>query len=127
MKWLLAIFAAFAITASAADISGNWKATAEGPNGAMERTFVFKVDGNKVTGESTSQMMGKSPISIEDFWTLRCEMSEKLRDKVAKLSKEQFGEVKHQSLEALRAYSTDTGMSFPAEVLVVSGSKRHSA
>jgi hypothetical protein len=63
MKWLLAIFAAFAITASAADISGNWKATAEGPNGAMERTFTFKVDGNKVTGESTSQMMGKSPIS----------------------------------------------------------------
>jgi len=63
MKWLLAIFAAFAITASAADISGNWKATAEGPNGAMERTFVFKVDGNKVTGESNSQMMGKSPIS----------------------------------------------------------------
>ena len=63
MKWLLAIFAAFAITASAADISGNWKATAEGHNGAMERTFTFKVDGNKVTGESTSQMMGKSPIS----------------------------------------------------------------
>jgi hypothetical protein len=63
MKWLLAIFAAFAITASAADISGNWKATAEGPQGAMERTFTFKVDGNKVTGESTSQMMGKSPIS----------------------------------------------------------------
>jgi len=63
MKWLLAAFAAFAITASAADISGNWKATAEGPNGAMERTFTFKVEGNKVTGESTSSMMGKSPIS----------------------------------------------------------------
>jgi hypothetical protein len=63
MKWLLALCAAFAITAAAADISGNWKATAEGPNGAMERTFTFKVDGNKVTGESTSSMMGKSAIS----------------------------------------------------------------
>ena len=62
MKWLLAAFAAVAITALAADISGNWKATAEGPNGAMERTFTFKVDGNKVTGESTSSMMGKSEI-----------------------------------------------------------------
>jgi hypothetical protein len=63
MKWLLTALAAFAITAWAADISGNWKATAEGPNGTMERTFTFKVDGNKVTGESTSSMMGKSEIS----------------------------------------------------------------
>ena len=63
MKWILALAAVFAFSASAADISGNWKATAEGPNGAMERTFVFKVDGNKVTGESTSTMMGKSTIT----------------------------------------------------------------
>ena len=63
MKWLLAALAAFAITVWAADITGNWKATAEGPNGAMERTFTFKVDGNKVTGESTSSMMGKSEIT----------------------------------------------------------------
>jgi len=63
MKWAFMLLAALAITAAAADISGNWKATAEGPNGAMERTFTFKVDGNKVTGESTSSMMGKSEIS----------------------------------------------------------------
>jgi hypothetical protein len=63
MKWILALMAVFALTASAADISGNWKATAEGPNGAMERTFTFKVDGNKVTGETTSTMMGKSQIT----------------------------------------------------------------
>jgi hypothetical protein len=63
MKWLFAALAAFAITAWAADINGNWKATAEGPNGTMERTFTFKVDGNKVTGESTSSMMGKSEIT----------------------------------------------------------------
>ena len=63
MKWILALIAAFAFTALAADITGNWKATAEGPNGAMERTFVFKVDGTKVTGETTSTMMGKSTIT----------------------------------------------------------------
>ena len=63
MKRLLTAFVLLAFSAIAADISGNWKATAEGPNGAMERTFVFKVDGNKVTGESTSSMMGKSAIS----------------------------------------------------------------
>ena len=30
----------------------------------MERTFVFKVDGHKLTGETTSNMFGKS--TIED-------------------------------------------------------------
>jgi hypothetical protein len=51
------------LAAFAADISGNWKATALGPNGNMERTFVFKVEGTKVTGETTSTMMGKSVIN----------------------------------------------------------------
>ena len=59
---VLVMLAVCALTVSAADITGNWKATAEGPNGSMERTFVFKVDGNKVTGETTSSMMGKSII-----------------------------------------------------------------
>jgi len=63
MKRLLAIVAICASAVLAADISGNWKATAEGPNGTMERTFTFKVDGSKVTGETTSSMLGKSTIT----------------------------------------------------------------
>ncbi len=63
MKWLLILMAAFAITASAADISGNWKATADMGNGPMERTFTFKQEGAKLTGETQSQMMGKSAIT----------------------------------------------------------------
>jgi len=63
MKWLLALMVTLAANAMAADISGNWKATAEGPNGSLERTFVFKVDGNKLTGETTSQLLGKSVIN----------------------------------------------------------------
>jgi hypothetical protein len=62
MKRLLALAALFAISAFAADIAGTWKASAEGPNGTLERTFVFKVDGNKLSGETTSAMMGKSAI-----------------------------------------------------------------
>ncbi len=65
----------------------------------------------------------QAPISIEDCWTLRCEMSEKLRDKMANLSREHSAEVKGQVLEALREYSTDGGMSFPAEVRIASGIK----
>jgi hypothetical protein len=52
-----------AVAASAADISGNWKGSAETPNGTIERTFVFKVDGSKLTGETTSQFLGKSTIA----------------------------------------------------------------
>ncbi len=54
-------------------------------------------------------------------------MSEKLREKIALLSREQLTEVKRQSLEALREYSTDSGMSLPAQVLIVSGTKGHPA
>jgi hypothetical protein len=35
--------------------------------------------------------------------------------------------VKRQSLEELRPYCLDGGMSFPAEVLIVSGTKTSSA
>ena len=62
MKTLLALIAVLAVGASAADISGNWKATAEGPQGAIERTFTFHQQGTQLTGETTSEMLGKSTI-----------------------------------------------------------------
>ena len=62
-KRLLALFALTALAALAADITGNWKATAEGPNGAMQRTFTFKQEGTKLTGETVSSMIGKSTIT----------------------------------------------------------------
>ena len=73
--------------------------------------------------ERLRQFTVQAPISVEDFWILRCGMSEKLREKVGMLSREQLPEVKRQALEALRGYSTDRGTSFPAEVLIVSGTK----
>jgi len=63
MKWLIILAAAFAAVASAADISGNWKGTAENQGQTIERTFTFKVDGAKLTGVTTSQMLGKSTIN----------------------------------------------------------------
>jgi len=62
MKWLLAVMAMFAFAALAADVNGTWKGKVETPNGTSERTFVFKADGNKLTGETTSDMLGKSEI-----------------------------------------------------------------
>ena len=65
----------------------------------------------------------EAPISAEEFWTLRFEMSETLRRKISALSTVQVAEVKHRSLEAFREYFTDRGVKLPAEVLIVSGSK----
>ena len=61
MTKLLLIFAS-ALAVMAADVAGEWKATAEGPNGAMERTLSLKVDGTKLTGETVSSFVGKSVI-----------------------------------------------------------------
>ena len=63
MKRLLVLMALFALAASAADITGTWKATLDMGGQPMERTFVFKQDGAKLTGETTSSMMGKSTIA----------------------------------------------------------------
>ena len=65
----------------------------------------------------------QASISVEEFLALRCEMSEKLREKMASLSNDRMAEVKRQMLGALGEYSTDQGMSFPAEVLIVSGTR----
>jgi ubiquinone/menaquinone biosynthesis C-methylase UbiE len=77
--------------------------------------------------ERLLQFSIEASVTIEDYWTVRSEMSEKLREKVAMLSSEQLNEVKRQSFEALREYSTDRGISFPAQVLIVSGTKQSPA
>ena len=82
--------------------------TEAGAMTARERLFQFTI---------------QTPISAEDYWTLRLEMSEKFQKKIAMLSQEQAIEVKRQVLDALREYSSDRGMSLPAEVLIVSGAK----
>ncbi len=63
MKLLLVFALLTGLSAFASDVSGKWKGTAETPNGTIERTFLFKVDGTKLTGETESQMMGKSTIT----------------------------------------------------------------
>jgi SAM-dependent methyltransferase len=68
----------------------------------------------------------EAPLSVEDFWTLRREMSEKLREKLRTLSADKLAEVKRQALEVLSKYSTGRSISFPAEVLIVSGTKNRS-
>ncbi len=81
---------------------------AAGAEAPSERLFRFHIE---------------APVSAEQFWTLRCEMSEKLRDAMAALSAQQVAEVKARCIEAIRAYSVEGGMRMPAEVVIVSAAK----
>ena len=79
-----------------------------GVSGASERLLRFAIN---------------AAMPVEEFWKLRIEMSEKLREKLSKLSEEQMVEVKRESLASLGEFTTKHGVSFPAEVLMLSGSK----
>jgi len=64
-----------------------------------------------------------APLSVEDFWNLRCDWAEKLRQRLAALPTDAFIELKKEVLDTFRSYVKGSGLSFPAEVLIVSGRK----
>ena len=65
----------------------------------------------------------EAAISFEQFWQLRTEMSETLREKMARLTAAQLPTVKQAVAGAARKYFVSGTMSFPAEALIVSGKK----
>ena len=79
--------------------------------------------GITLASERTLRFSIRASVSKEDFWTLRREISERMRTKLALLTKPQLTELNREVLEAFSPYSSKDGMSFPAEVLIVSGSK----
>lgn len=65
----------------------------------------------------------EAAISFEQFWQLRTEMSESLREKMARLTPAQLPTIKQTVADAARRYFVSGKMSFPAEALIVSGRK----
>ena len=78
------------------------------------------------TSERLFKFRIEAPLSVEEFWDLRSEMSDRLRSRLAKLPSQIREEVRRQVIDGLREYSTAGGMSFPAEVLIVSGRRASS-
>ena len=54
---------ALSIAVLAAGIDGKWTGQVQGPQGSMDITFVFKSDGEKLTGTLTNQM---GDVAIEE-------------------------------------------------------------
>ena len=79
--------------------------------------------GATAVSERVFQFSIRASVSLEEFWTLRTEMSERLRSKLAKIPKDQMAGVKREMIDGLREYSGETGINMPAEVLIVTGAK----
>lgn len=66
----------------------------------------------------------EAPITLEQFWELRSEMSDSLRAKLKTLPSEQKTAVKEAVNTAVAEYFKSGEMSFPAQVRIVSGRAR---
>ncbi len=65
----------------------------------------------------------EAPISFQQFWELRSETSATLREKLTTLSTEDRLRVKHEVKEAARSFFRNELMSFPAQMMIVTGRK----
>jgi SAM-dependent methyltransferase len=73
--------------------------------------------------ERVLQFQIEAPISPGEYWELRSETSDTLREKLAKLSAEEVLRVRQEVQEAVRGYFQNDQMSFPAQAIVVTGKK----
>ena len=83
-----------------------------GATSVTERTLAFTIE---------------APITVEQFWELRTEMSDTFRKKLARLVPDQVAAIRYTVQKAVASYFKTGGMSFPARVLVVTGKKPSTA
>jgi SAM-dependent methyltransferase len=76
------------------------------------------------TSERLLEFNIEIPFAGEDFWTLRMDMAEKLRAKISSLTAEKAAEIKHEVFQNVAPYLAGNSISFPAEALIVSATKR---
>lgn len=69
----------------------------------------------------------KAPVTIDEFWEVRSEMSESLRTKLKSAPPEIAAAIATAVKQAAKPFFSSGQMSFPAEVLVVSGLKSKTA
>jgi hypothetical protein len=73
--------------------------------------------------EHTLAFTIEAPITVGQFWELRTEMSDTFRKKLARLVPDQVAAIKYTVQKAVADYFKTGGMSFPGQVLIVSGQK----
>ena len=84
---------------------------------------ILKNAGAEIIIERQLDFQIEAAISLEQFWQLRTEMSETLREKMARLTPAQLPTIKQAVADAAQRYFVRGTMSFPAKALIVSGRK----
>jgi ubiquinone/menaquinone biosynthesis C-methylase UbiE len=69
----------------------------------------------------------EAPVSAKEFWILRSETSETLREKLKRLTSDQAVRVSKEVQEAVREFFPNDKMTFPAQMIVVTGTKHNDA
>ena len=69
----------------------------------------------------------EAPVSAEEFWILRSEISETLREKLKRLTADQAIRVSKEVQEAVREFFPNDKMTFPAQMIIVTGTKYNAA
>jgi ubiquinone/menaquinone biosynthesis C-methylase UbiE len=64
-----------------------------------------------------------APLSPTEFWTVRSEMSETVRETLPRLNQEQQKRVQQEVIDAAYQFFPQDQMSFPAKAIIVSGAK----
>src|SRR5438874_8644215 len=84
---------------------------------------ILKNAGAEIIIERQLDFQIEAAISLEQFWQLRIEMSETLREKMAGLIPEKIEAIKQAVADGAQEYFSSGKMNFPAEALIVSGRK----
>jgi hypothetical protein len=80
--------------------------------GVVERRLKFAIEAPARAGLA---------YSFDQFWQMRTEMSDTLRQRLAGVTPDQLARIKPAVAEAAEKYFSNAAMSFPAEALIVSG------
>ena len=75
-------------------------------------------------GECVVKFHIAAPISPEEFWNFRSEISEVLREKLRNLSSDEKKQIAKEVQFAVREFFPEGHMRFPAQMIIVSGTKR---
>ncbi|MGH9961635.1 MAG: class I SAM-dependent methyltransferase, partial [Pyrinomonadaceae bacterium] len=87
-------------------------------------TSILKEAGASEVKERVLKFQIAAPISPEQFWELRSEISGTLRDKLATLSSLQVDSLAHEAQDAVRHFFPSNQMSIPAQMIIVTARKR---
>ena len=84
---------------------------------------ILKLAGAGDVSERVFRFQIEAPISPSEYWDMRSETSDMLREKLAKLSANQVLRVKQEVREAVGEFFPNGQMNFPAQMIIVTGKK----